>query len=121
VEALHQPLEELGLPAHLVESAGRVRSPPQLRSQLSGVRGPARLGCRPPAALCRVRQSPWEVGGHYVRRRAMSPTYGRVTIILARTVSSGCVWRPHGVQRSRSGGGAGGGEWRLSCGPGSSC
>jgi hypothetical protein len=30
----------------------------------------------------RWRQSPWEAGGRYMRLRAMSPTYGQLTIIV---------------------------------------
>src|SRR5712691_8851385 len=55
-EALHQALEDLGLPANLVgESEGRLRSQPTLLGTRVGVMFPALFGCRTPSELCRVR------------------------------------------------------------------
>jgi hypothetical protein len=55
-EALHQALEDLGLPAHLVvEIEGRLRSQHQLLGKMIGVMFPALFGCRTPSELCRVR------------------------------------------------------------------
>jgi hypothetical protein len=55
-EALHQALEELGLPENLVvELEGRLRSQPQLLGKMVGVMFPAFFGCRTPSELCRVR------------------------------------------------------------------
>jgi len=55
-EALHQALEDLGLPANLVvEIEGRLRSQQKLLGKIVGVRFPALFGCRTPSELCRVR------------------------------------------------------------------
>ena len=55
-EALHQALEDLGLPAHLVvEIAGRLRSQQQLLGKIIGVMFPPLFGCCTNTALCRVR------------------------------------------------------------------
>ena len=55
-EALHQALEDLGLPANLVvEIEGRLRSQHQLLGKIIGVMFPALFGCRTPSELCRVR------------------------------------------------------------------
>jgi hypothetical protein len=54
--ALHQALEDVGLPANLVgEIAGRLRSQQQLLGKIVGVMFPALFGCRSPAEVCRVR------------------------------------------------------------------
>jgi hypothetical protein len=61
-EALHQALEDLGLPANLVgEIAGRLRSQQQLLGKRVGVMCPTLFGCRPPSELWRVRgwEKPW--------------------------------------------------------------
>ena len=61
-EALHQALEDLGLPANLVgEIEGRLRSQHQLLGKMVGVMFPALFGCRTPSELCRVRgwDKPW--------------------------------------------------------------
>lgn len=56
VEALHQAVEELGLPANLVvEIAGRLRSQHKLLGKMVGVMFPTLFGCRTPSELCRVR------------------------------------------------------------------
>ena len=56
VEALHQAVETLGLPANLVvEIAGRLRSQHKLLGKMVGVMFPALFGCRTPSELCRVR------------------------------------------------------------------
>ena len=55
-EALHQALEELGLPANFVsEIEGRLRSQQKLLGKIIGVMFPALFGCRTPSELCRVR------------------------------------------------------------------
>jgi len=55
-EALHQALEELGLPADLVvEIEGRLQSQQKLLGKIVGVMFPALFGCRTPSELCRVR------------------------------------------------------------------
>src|SRR5688500_19323872 len=55
-EALHQALEELGLPETLVsEIEGRLRSQQKLLGKIVGVMFPALFGCRTPSELCRVR------------------------------------------------------------------
>jgi hypothetical protein len=55
-EALHQALEDLGLPAALVaEIEGRLRSQHKLLGKIIGVMFPALFGCRTPSELCRVR------------------------------------------------------------------
>src|SRR4029453_5836471 len=55
-EALHQALEDLGLPANLVvEIEGRLRSQHKLLGKIVGVMFPALFGCRTPSELCRVR------------------------------------------------------------------
>jgi hypothetical protein len=55
-EALHQALEDLGLPAHLVvEIEGRLRSQQKLLGKMVGVMFPTLFGCRTPSELCRVR------------------------------------------------------------------
>ena len=54
--ALHQALEDLGLPENLVvELEGRLRSQHKLLGKMVGVMFPALFGCRPPSELCRVR------------------------------------------------------------------
>jgi hypothetical protein len=54
-EALHQALDALDLPAHLVvEIEGRLRSQQQLLGKMIGVMFPTLFGCRTPAELCRV-------------------------------------------------------------------
>jgi len=55
-EALHQALEELGLPANFVsEIEGRLQSQQKLLGKIIGVMFPALFGCRTPSELCRVR------------------------------------------------------------------
>ena len=55
-EALHQALEDLGLPENLVgEIEGRLRSQHKLLGKMVGVMFPALFGCRTPSELCRVR------------------------------------------------------------------
>src|SRR6266446_6738607 len=55
-EALHQALEELGLPDTLVsEIEGRLQSQQKLLGKIVGVMFPALFGCRTPSELCRVR------------------------------------------------------------------
>jgi hypothetical protein len=55
-EALHQALEDLGLPANLVvEIEGRLHSQQQLLGKMVGVMFPTLFGCRTPSELCRVR------------------------------------------------------------------
>src|SRR4029453_15862831 len=55
-EALHQALEDLGLPANLVvEIEGRLRSQQKLLGKIVGVMFPTLFGCRTPSELCRVR------------------------------------------------------------------
>jgi len=55
-EALHQALEELGLPDTLVtEIEGRLRSQQQLLGKIVGVMCPPLFGCRTNTELCRVR------------------------------------------------------------------
>ena len=55
-EALHQALEELGLPETLVsEIEGRLQSQQKLLGKIVGVMFPALFGCRTPSELCRVR------------------------------------------------------------------
>ena len=55
-EALHQALEELGLPDTLVsEIEGRLESQQKLLGKIVGVMFPALFGCRTPSELCRVR------------------------------------------------------------------
>ena len=55
-EALHQALEDLGLPDNLVaEIAGRLRSQQKLLSKIVGVMLPPLFGCRTNSELCRVR------------------------------------------------------------------
>src|SRR2546427_10149248 len=55
-EALHQALEDLGLPENLVvEIEGRLRSQHKLLGKIVGVMFPALFGCRTPSELCRVR------------------------------------------------------------------
>ena len=55
-EALHQALEELGLPdLVVVEIEGRLRSQQKLLGKIVGVMFPALFGCRTPSELCRVR------------------------------------------------------------------
>jgi hypothetical protein len=55
-EALHQALEDLGLPQNLVaELEGRLRSQQKLLSKIVGVMFPPLFGCRTPTELCRVR------------------------------------------------------------------
>jgi hypothetical protein len=60
--ALHQALEDLGLPANLVgEIEGRLRSQHTRLGKMVGVMFRALLGCRTPSELCRVRgwDKPW--------------------------------------------------------------
>ena len=55
-EALHQALDDLGLPADLVtEIEGRLRSQQQLLGKIVGMMCPPLFGCRTNAELCRVR------------------------------------------------------------------
>ncbi len=55
-EALHQALQDLGLPKNLgAEIEGRLRSQQKLLGKLFGVMFPALFGCRTPSELCRVR------------------------------------------------------------------
>jgi hypothetical protein len=55
-EALHQALQDLGLPAHLVEEIeGRLRSQHKLLGKIVGMMFPSLFGCRTPSELCRVR------------------------------------------------------------------
>ena len=55
-EALHQALEDVGLPANLVEEIeGRLRSQQKLLGKMVGVMFPTLFGCRTPSELCRVR------------------------------------------------------------------
>ena len=55
-EALHQALEDLGLPENLVvEIEGRLHSQHKLLGKMVGVMFPALFGCRTPSELCRVR------------------------------------------------------------------
>jgi hypothetical protein len=55
-EAMHQALEELGLPETLVrEIEGRLQSQQKLLSKIVGVMFPALFGCRTPSELYRVR------------------------------------------------------------------
>jgi hypothetical protein len=55
-EALHQALEDLGLPANLVvEIEGRLRSQQKLLGKMVGVMFPTLFGCRTPSEVCRVR------------------------------------------------------------------
>ena len=55
-EALHQTLEDLGLPENLVaEIEGRLRSQQKLLSKIVGVMFPPLFGCRTNTELCRVR------------------------------------------------------------------
>jgi hypothetical protein len=55
-EALHQALEDLGLPANLaVEIEGRLHSQHKLLGKIVGVMFPPLFGCRTPSELCRVR------------------------------------------------------------------
>ena len=55
-EALHQALDELGLPDGLArEIEGRLRSQQKLLGKIIGVMFPALFGCRTPSELCRVR------------------------------------------------------------------
>jgi hypothetical protein len=50
VEALHQAVEALGLPANLVvEIEGRLRSQHKLLGKIVGVMFPALFGCRTPS------------------------------------------------------------------------
>jgi hypothetical protein len=54
--ALHQALEELGLPDSLVrEIEGRLHSQQKLLGKIVGVMFPALFGCRTPSEVCRVR------------------------------------------------------------------
>ena len=55
-EALHQTLDDLGLPEDLVtEIEGRLRSQHKLLGKIVGVMCPPLFGCRTNAELCRVR------------------------------------------------------------------
>ena len=76
-EALHQALEDLGLPAHLVvEIAGRLCSQHKLLGKITGVMFPALFGCRTPSELCRVRG--WDTHGPS-RRLGALPTRSWLT------------------------------------------
>lgn len=56
IEALHQALQELGLPDTLVqEIEGRLRRQQQLLGKIFGVMFPSLFGCRTTSELCRVR------------------------------------------------------------------
>ena len=71
-EALHQALEDLGLPANLVGAIeGRLRSQHTRLGKMVGVMFPALFGCRTPSELCRVRgwDKQWPA-----RRRGALPT-----------------------------------------------
>src|SRR2546425_3152553 len=55
-EALHQAVQELGLPEELVaEIEGRLCSQQKLLGKIIGVMFPTLFGCRTPSELCRVR------------------------------------------------------------------
>jgi hypothetical protein len=55
-EALHQALEDVGLPTDLVvEIEGHLRSQKKLLGKILGVMCPSLFGCRTNAELCRVR------------------------------------------------------------------
>src|SRR5713226_1738354 len=55
-EALHQALDDLGLPEDLVtEIAGRLRSQQKLLGKIVGMMFPPLFGCRTNTELCRVR------------------------------------------------------------------
>ncbi len=55
-EALHQALNDLGLPEDLVtEIEGRLRSQQKLLGKICGVMFPPIFGCRTNSELCRVR------------------------------------------------------------------
>ncbi len=55
-EALHQALDDLGLPEDLVtEIAGRLRSQQKLLGKIVGMMCPPLFGCRTNTELCRVR------------------------------------------------------------------
>lgn len=55
-EALHQALDDLGLPEDLVtEIEGRLRSQHKLLGKIVGVMCPPLFGCRTNSELCRVR------------------------------------------------------------------
>src|SRR5207245_2544070 len=55
-EALHQALEDLGLPATVVpEIEGRLSSQQKLLGKIVGVMFPPLFGCRTSSELCRVR------------------------------------------------------------------
>jgi hypothetical protein len=55
-EALHQAMQDLGLPIHLVaELEGRLRSQQKLLGKIVGMMFPSLFGCRTPSELCRVR------------------------------------------------------------------
>jgi len=54
--ALHQALDDLGLPEDLVvEIEGRLRSQQKLLGKICGVMFPSLFGCRTNTELCRVR------------------------------------------------------------------
>ena len=56
VEALHQALEDLGLPDLVVtEIEGRLRSQQKLLGKIVGVMFPPLFGCRTSSELCRMR------------------------------------------------------------------
>ena len=68
-EALHQALEELGLPANFVsEIEGRLQSQQKLLGKIIGVMFPALFGCHTPSELCRVRgwDKNWQIGRAHV-------------------------------------------------------
>ena len=55
-EALHQALDDLGLPEDLViEIEGRLRSQKKLLCKIVGMMFPPLFGCRTNSELCRVR------------------------------------------------------------------
>lgn len=69
-EALHQALEDLGLPTDLVaELEGRLRSQQQLLGNIVGLMFPALFGGRTPSELCRVRG--WDKNWPSRRLRAL--------------------------------------------------
>jgi hypothetical protein len=58
-EALHQTLDDLGLPEDLMtEIEGRLRSQHKLLGKIVGVMCPPLFGCRTNAELCRVQPFP---------------------------------------------------------------
>src|SRR5436853_2470299 len=94
-EALHQALEELGLPDTLVsEIEGRLESQQTLLGKIVGVMFPALFGCRTPSELCRVRG--WDKNWPSRRLRALP---NRSWLNRLRRVGMGVwerLWRPGG-------------------------